>query len=249
MTRRFRLSAAGLCALLAAGLCLAYGEQVRAESERQRTEALERYGGEVVTLVVATEDIEAGETVDEGNAAERDWLVDLAPVDAVTGLEEVLGAELSVPVAGGTPLTALNFRATADAVEVPAGRVAVSVPIVDDLGLPGATSAGDALAAYAVSDDGVRLVTSDLRVLAVSQTGSGLVETGELTLAVDPVDVAALLAASGEGSLRLALPGAGALAEVDAGSAPVSVPPEADEAGTSEESSGDEADGSGGDGA
>ena len=90
VTRRFRLLLSGSCALLSAVLCLAYGEHIREESERVRAEALERYGGEVVTLVVATEGIEAGESVSRSNASERDWLVDLAPENAVTGLDAVL---------------------------------------------------------------------------------------------------------------------------------------------------------------
>ena len=99
MRRRYRLVASGACALLATALCLAYGQQVREEVERERTEALERYGGEVVTLVVAARGIEAGEVVDRTNVVERDWLADLAPAGAVTELDDVAGTEVSVPVA------------------------------------------------------------------------------------------------------------------------------------------------------
>ncbi|HBO61341.1 MAG TPA: hypothetical protein DD645_01385, partial [Olsenella sp.] len=60
----------------------------------------------------------------------------------MTAVDEVLGAEVSVPVAAGLPLTALNFRDAAGAVEVPADRVALSVPLADDLGLPPAVAAG-----------------------------------------------------------------------------------------------------------
>ena len=147
MTRRFRLLLSGSCALLSAVLCLAYGEHIREESERVRAEALERYGGEVVTLVVATEGIEAGESVSRSNVSERDWLVDLAPENAVTGLDTVIGAEVSVPVAAGVPLTELNFRDATEAVEVPSDRVALSVPLDDDLGVPPGTEAGESLAA------------------------------------------------------------------------------------------------------
>lgn len=211
MTRRFRLVLSGACAVLAALLCLLYGRHVQQEAERARSEALERYGGEVVSLVVATEGIEAGETVDRTNVVERDWLADLAPADALTGIESVLGTQVSVPVAAGVPLTALNFRDVEDVVEVPPDRIALSLPLTSSLTVPPGLGPGSTLAAYEVTDSGVRLLSEGLTALAVPQSGSGLYSVGALTVAVAPGDVAAVLAASGEGSLRLALPGDEAL--------------------------------------
>lgn len=248
MTRRFRLVVSGACALLAAALCLAYGQSEREKVERERSEALARYGGEVVSLVVATEGIEAGQVVDRGNVTERDWLADLAPAEAVTGIDSVLGSEVSVPVAAGAPLTALNFRDTAGAVDVPADRVALSVPATDDLGLPPATAPGDALAAYEVSDGGVRSISNDVQVLAVPQAGTGLVATGSLTLAVRPDEVASMLEASGAGSLRLTLPGDDALDASGVGvAAPSEVPAETD--GGADLAEKDDGESSGGEGA
>lgn len=227
MTRRFRLVLSGACAVLAALLCLLYGRHVQQEAERARSEALERYGGEVVSLVVATEGIEAGETVDRTNVAERDWLADLAPADALTGIESVLGAQVSVPVAAGVPLTELNFRDVEDAVEVPPDRIALSLPLTSNLTVPPGLGPGSTLAAYEVTDSGVRLLSEELTALAVPQVGSGLYSAGALTVAVAPGDVAAVLAASGEGSLRLALPGDEALGLDDGAlTAPTEVPAE-----------------------
>ena len=230
MRRRLRLVISGSCAVIAVAACLLYGEHTREEAERARAEALERYGGEVVTLVVATRTIEAGEIVDASNVAERDWVSDLAPVDAVTGLDSVLGSEVSEPVSAGTPLTALNFRDSEDAVEVPQGRVALSVPMGDDQGIASSLEAGATLAAYEVSDTGVRLLAEDLQVLASPQEAGGPLSSGSVTVAVDPVDVAALLAASVRGSLRLVLPGDGALDLAQATPiAPTEVPVESTE--------------------
>ena len=206
MTRRFRLVVSGVCALLAATLCGLYGQHVRDEADRVRAEALERYGGEVVSLVVAPEGLEAGDVVDRRNVTERDWLSDLAPRDAVVGLDEVLGAEVTVPAAAGAPLTSLNFRDSVDAVEVPSGRVALTVPVTQELGLPSATAAGTTLAAYEVEDSGVRLVAEDLLVLRAAADQSGMGSRGDVTLAARPESVASVLSASAEGSLRLALP-------------------------------------------
>lgn len=227
MTRRFRLMVSGACALLAAALCGLYGQHVREEADRVRTEALERYGGEVVSLVVAPEGLEAGDVVDRRNVAERDWLADLAPRDAVTGLDEVLGSEVTVPAAAGAPLTSLNFRDSEDAIEVPSGLVALSVPVTEDLGLPSSAAAGTQLAAYEVSDSGVSLVSAELVVLRAPAEQGSVGSRGSVTLAVSPESVASVLSAGAEGSLRLALPADDA-ADLSAGlgTAPTEVAPE-----------------------
>ena len=105
MTRRFRFALSGSCAVLAALLCALYGQHVHDEADRVRAEALERYGGEVVSLVVAPEGLEAGEVVDGRNAIERDWLADLAPDGAVVDLEDVMGDEVTIPAAEEVELT------------------------------------------------------------------------------------------------------------------------------------------------
>ena len=239
MTRRFRLALSGACAALAAMLCVLYGQHVREEADRVRAEALERYGGEVVSLVVAPEGLEAGEVVDARNVTERDWLADLAPEGAITGLDDVLGSEVTVPAAAGAPLTELNFRDSEDAVEVPSGRVALSLPVTDGLGLPPSASEGTVLAAYRVSDTGVSLVSADLQVLRPPGEQSGVGLRGSVTVAVAPEAVASVLSASADGSLRLALPADDAADLADEpGTAPTFVSPEEGQVG--EEAAGEE---------
>ena len=206
MTRRFRFALSGSCAVLAALLCALYGQHVHDEADRMRAEALERYGGEVVSLVVAPEGLEAGEVVDGRNAIERDWLADLAPDGAVVDLEDVMGDEVTIPAAAGAPLTVLNFRDSEDAVEVPSGRVALSLPVSESLGLPPSAAAGTVLAAYRVSDTGVSLVSADLQVLRTASETSVVGARGSVTVAASPGAVASVLSASAEGTLRLALP-------------------------------------------
>lgn len=236
MRRRLRLAVAGTTAMLAAVACVLYGQQVREEAQRVRAEALERYGGEVVSLVVATEPLEVGDVVDRRNVAEREWLVDLAPAGAVRGLDSVLGTEVTVPVAEGAPLTSLNFRDAEDALEVPEGLVAISVPLSNDLALPRSVEVGSELAAYAVTEDGVRLVSKSLQVIGAPSEQTGLLSGGELTVAVAPQDVAALLSASDSGALRLALPSdEGALEEAAQAQAPGEVSAEQNGAGVGQD--------------
>ena len=212
-------------------LCALYGQHVQGEADGVRAEALERYGGEVVSLVVAPEGLEAGEVVDGRNVTERDWLADLAPEGAVVGLDEVMGAEVTIPAAAGAPLTDLNFRDDEDAIEVPSGRVALSLPVTESLGLPPSATEGTTLVAYRVSDTGVGLVSADLVVLRALGEQTGIGARGSVTVAV-----ASVLSSSADGSLRLALPAddAEGLAE-GSGIAPTSVMPEetTDEEGSS----------------
>ena len=77
MSRRFRFVLSGACALLAVLCCIVYGNQIKAEAEQSRAEVIERYGGEVVNLVVATKPIEAGDTISSSNTQVKSWVSDL----------------------------------------------------------------------------------------------------------------------------------------------------------------------------
>lgn len=204
--RRFRFVVAGALAVLSALLCVLYGQHVRAEAERVRSEALERYGGEVVTLAVAAVDLEPGDVVSRQNVTERDWLADLAPTEAVVALDSIMGREITVPAAAGVPLTAVNFRQDEESVEVPSGCVALSFPLTDKCSLPASAGVGTALVAYEVRDEGATVVASRLQVLRVAGEQGGVGSKLAVTVAVSPDEVTRVLTASAEGTLRLALP-------------------------------------------
>lgn len=205
MTRRMRLLLSGALAVLTAGLCALYAQEVHAEADRQRAEVLERFGGQTVRLVVASEALEAGDVVSRRNVAERDWAGELVPEGALMSLDDVLDQKVTVPVASGAPLTSLNFRDEDQMPAVPDGYVAIQVPVTDKLGLPGQVVAGTRLVAYEVTDDGARTLSADVQVL-LAQSGSSSLARGSISVAARPDDVAALLSASAEGSLRLVMP-------------------------------------------
>lgn len=206
MSFRFRIVFAGACAALAVLLCLLSSKVAREDAERERNEALERYGGETVGLVVATDGLEAGDVVSSSNVSVRDWLSDLAPQDAVTELDDVIGMSVTVPVAGGAPLTSLNFREETPLAEVPSGQVAVSVPVTDKLGLAGTVAVGSRVVAYRAREGSSELIADDLTVLSVPSSDRQSLRSGTLTLAMPPDDVSAVLSASSSGDLRLVLP-------------------------------------------
>ncbi len=206
MTKRFRIILSAACAAVALVGCLAYAHAVRSQAERVRVEAIERFGGEVASLVVADEALEAGDVVSEQNVSVRDWVSDLAPEGAVARLDEVIGRELTVPVAKGAPLAELNFRDASELADVPAGRVAVGIPVTDRLGISHGVTRGTHLSAYVVEDDAPRLIASDVEALSELGATSGLSMAQQVTVAVLPKDVTAMLGAASSGDLRLVVP-------------------------------------------
>ena len=231
MSRRTRLIAAVLCSLAALGACLLYGREVKAEAERVRTDALARYGGEVVSLVVATRTLESGDVVDAGSVSVREWLSDLAPSQAITRVEDVVGRQVTVPLAQGLPLTQLNFRDGTSGLDVPAGFVALSLPLTDKLGLSRSISAGTRVVAYAVGSNGTIMLTGSALVLASPVEATSFSQTQSILLAVHPDDVSAVLGASARGDLRLVVPAEDVeFAETELAVAPTDVPAEADDA-------------------
>lgn len=207
MRRRTRLAVSGICGVLAALMAVGYADAARAEVEAERAQVLERYGGEVASLVVAREGLKAGDVVAEGDVEVREWLADLAPEGALESLEEVVGLRLSSNVAAGTPLSEVCFAADEDALEVPEGMVAISVKPTDKMGVTADIAAGTRLLAYEVDKDGgTRLLSSEVSVLAAGTATAQGSSAGVLALACAPADVAHVLAASAAGTLRLVVP-------------------------------------------
>lgn len=206
MSFKFRIAFSLACAALAALLCVNYAEPVRAEAERTRDEAIARYGGEVVRLVVSRGPLEPGDVVDQADVSERDWVTDLAPSDALTSLDDVVGREVTVPVAANAPVTALAFRDVAAMADIPAGHVALSIPITDKLGVSRSIGVGTGVIGYVVDDKGSTPIATDATVLASPGETSGLGTGGQLTLAIRSEDVDAVLSASAAGTLRIVVP-------------------------------------------
>ena len=203
MSKRFRLILSAAFGVLALMACLGYGEQVRAEAETDRAEALERYGGELVAIVVAARDLEAGEKVDSLTCEERDWVAELVPEGSLTSLEDSLGLTLTSPVSAGTPITHTAVREDSATLAIPEGTVAMSVSLGDKTGV----SSDVALGVYRVLDGETRTVSTDLTVIGTSE-GSGATGSA-ITVAVPIDDVAAFIAAATDGSLRLVQPADG----------------------------------------
>ncbi len=203
--KRTRIVLSVACAVVAMVVCFAYTEHVRDEAERLQTEAMRRYGGEVVSLVVANRNIEMGEVVGMADVQTRDWLSSLAPEGALTSLDDVVGKEVSVPICSGAPLVGLNFREPENALDIPSGHVAVSVPITEKLGVTSGIAIGTHVVTYRTTEGSAELIGGDATVLSVPG-GSPSIANASMTIAIEAKDVPAVLAASASGDLRIVCP-------------------------------------------
>lgn len=203
MRRRTRIALSVACGVLAMMLAATYADAAQQEAEAARAEALERYGGEVASLVVAKRGLTAGDVLSQSDVEVREWLVDLAPGGAVSNLDDIVGMRLTSAVAAGSPLCEVDFAGTEGTLEVPEGRVAVSVKLTDKTGVTASLARGSRLLAYEVREGGTSLISGDASVVGSASGGAG---SSSLTIAVAPSVVARVLAASSEGTLRLVVP-------------------------------------------
>lgn len=210
--RRNKTAAAGaICGVLCALCVLGYTQSVRGEAERARADALARYGGDQVEVCVAKRDIAAGETVDSGAVETRLWVADLLPPEAVRQTSEVVGSKAS-----STVLSARRFGAASAAIDVPDGKVAISVPAKDVQAVGGAVSAGSSVDVYATGSAATQALARGVSVLATSagtddrQASGSASKVTWVTLAVDPNQVEELVSAAQKTELYLTLPGADA---------------------------------------
>lgn len=230
MTTRLRVVLALACAALAVFAGHAYAQEVRRQEAQLRQETLERYGGEVVSLVVATHRLEVGKTIAETDVSLKEWVAELAPEEALVSLDEVVGSSVSAPVSKGQVLTRLAISAPDSSLEIPSGMVAVALSLTDRLALVAGVDVGSRVFAYRVTNEGAQLVSSGVTVVSVTNEGGALSSSKDVTVAARPADIPALLEAAADGSLRLVVPAGNVTsAAVGVTRAPSEVEPETDD--------------------
>ena len=239
MTAKARIAIALACAALAVVASHAYAQEARRKEAQLRQETLDRYGGEVVSLVVATHRLDAGETVSDGDVALKEWVSELAPEGALVSLDQAVGSTLNMAVSAGQVLTELSVGSSGSSLEVPSGMVAVSLALTDKLGLAPGIESGSRVFAYRVDDRGTQLVSGKVTVVSVNAEGGSLTSSKNVTVAARPDDIPALLEAAAQGTLRLVVP-AGNVSGASAGvmAAPSVVEPLADDGGSTDAASG-----------
>ncbi len=210
MTFRFRVVLALSCAVLAAVSMAVYAANVRGRAEAQREGALERYGGEVVVSYVTTRDVVRGETFTERNVEPMEWLVDLLPEGALVDGSQVYGRTAAASIAGNSPLSDADVDGGEEPLEVPEGLVALSVPCTNESAVGGALAAGSLVDLYVVRDGTARLLCQGTRVLHTNAEGTAA-KLSWATVAVEPSEVEAVVAAASIQKIHFVLPSAAEL--------------------------------------
>lgn len=205
MSLRARVCLALGSAVLAIVLMGWYAADVRQEAAGQRQSALGRYGGEVVRVCVTSKDVARGEVFSERNVRTVEWLVDLLPEGAVVDASTLMGRMASSAIAENTPVAALCVSANEDPLDVPAGAVAVSVPCTNETAVGGALAAGSVVDVYVLGEGAARLLCREVQVLQTNAAGTSA-NLSWATLAVDPSEVEAVIAASGLQRLYFVMP-------------------------------------------
>ena len=211
MKRRTRIVASALCGIAAFSLSSLSVASVREEARAAEEELVALYGGERVSVCVAARDIRDGETVGEGDIEVRDWAASLLPADPATAEEDVVGKRATSNVPAGSVLASAHFEREKDALDVPEGLVAVSVPSRNQFAIGGALTRGDTVDVYVSGEGTTELLIAGAQVIDLSTEEAGSAEALDwVTVAVEPERVVDVLAASARGSIFLTLPGEGA---------------------------------------
>lgn len=209
MNQRKTTIAAITCGVVCAACVIAFMMTVQGQADEARAETLARYGGEQVEVCVAARDIVAGERVDAGAVRMKLWVADLLPDDPVRLSSEVVGKTASSNILRGEVISARRFATTSSNLEVPQGKVAISVPAKEVQAVGGSLLPGMRVDVYSTGDTTTALVAEGVSVLAtsVAKEGSTLSGMTWVTLAVDPSKVQELIASSSKASLYFTLPG------------------------------------------
>ena len=206
VTKKTRILISVLSALLASFCFFAYVQNVRADAEKSRAEAIQKYGGELTSILVATKQIEPGETLSSSNTQVKSWISDLIPEGAITNPESVMGRTVSSVIGVGMPVVSLHLRSVASQISIPENLVGLTISHGEKYGLAERLSAGTKLAAYEVTDSLITCIASDIAVLSDDTEGT-LYTSSSVTLGLTPEQVPAVLSAYARGTLRFTLPG------------------------------------------
>lgn len=230
MKRRTRFAISIMSGVAAAAIALLYASSVRAEAAEVEEEALARYGGDLVSVCVATRDIDPGETIDEENVSVVEWLSGMVPDDALTGLDDALGLTATSSIPENAVLSDIYFESSESAVEVPDGMAAVSVACDAEHAVGGVLEEDDRVYVY-VSKSGVSDVLCEAQVLDTSVLADDGDDLEWVTLAVDTASVEEVLAAATTGTITLVVPASGLELDAEADADEVdAVDADADEA-------------------
>ncbi|MCQ2751720.1 MAG: Flp pilus assembly protein CpaB [Coriobacteriales bacterium] len=199
------------CAALASLCVFGYTATVSSEAKVARDLAINKYGGERTEVVVATKDIGAGEVLNSSNCELKTWLVDLLPKGTtISSLDDIDDQVAAVDIQNNEVLLFERIGDGSSRINVPSGLEAVSISSDDVLAVGGAIRAGSFVDVYVETDkNNIVLLGKNILVLETNKSTKNSKDTEEITwvtLAVESDSVSALMKASSNGTIHLALP-------------------------------------------
>lgn len=199
-----------LCGLVCAICVFLYTEMVYTETDSKRSEALQRYGGEQVDVLVASRTIHPGETLDPSNCTTKTWLSDLLPEGALLNMDEVEGRQATSLILQGEVVSQSRFNNETKELDIPAGLVAIALPAQDIQAVGGSITTGSRVDVYATGNK-TTCLGRNLEVLATSagtEESSSRSKITWVTLAVKPEKTQEFVTASQSMEIYFTLPSA-----------------------------------------
>lgn len=204
-----RMLIVAICSGLICAICVFfYTEMVYAEADSKRSEALQRYGGEQVEVLVATRTIHPGETLDISNCTKKTWLSDLLPEDALLDLDDAESRQATSLILEGEVVSKSRFNNETKELDIPAGLVAIALPAEEVQAVGGSIIAGSRVDVYATGNQ-TTCLGKNLEVLATSageDESSSRSKITWVTLAVKPEKSQEFVAASQSMKIYFTLP-------------------------------------------
>ncbi len=196
-----------LCGVVCAICVIAYMMQIRSEASATQREMLEKYGGDQVEVCVATRDIAGGESVRESDIETKMWIASMLPDGAITKRGDIVGKQLGSSVLKGEVFSKNRLQGTSSTLEVPEGKVAVSVPLDETSAVGGSLTANQQVDLYATGSSTTTKIASNVQILETSKSqSSSSAETKWITLAVSKDRVAEIVSAAQKLELYVVLP-------------------------------------------
>ena len=180
---------------------------VKSESAAQQKELAEKYGGTQVEVCVAKRDIAAGETLKDTDVEVKQWVSSLLPENAATSKKDCVGKQLGSSILTGEVICAGRFQSQDSSIDVPSGKVAVSIPLDDTSSVGGTLKVNQKVDIYATGSSTTSKICSGVQILETSNSDKTVnSETKWITVAVNKDSAQEVVSAAQKLKLYVVLP-------------------------------------------
>lgn len=207
LTKRQKSLAIGIACGLGCAICVgAYILQIEESANAAKEKMLAEYGGDQIDVCVAKRDIIAGETISDGDIETRTWIATLLPSHVVLDKSQIIGKHVGSTILQGEPISESRFGFESDDIDVPAGTVAISIPVRDVQAIGGAVRPGMICDVYATGPSSTTKLVQSVQILATSLSQDGSDTAAWVTLAIEPEKTQEMVSAAQNLELYLTLP-------------------------------------------